>query len=90
MRKILAFSMMLGAAVMMAAQSRGPEAAMAAAAKALLSTLDEAQTAKIKLPFDSEERFNWHFIPRDPRKGLPLKQMNEQQRKAAFALLKTG
>jgi hypothetical protein len=88
-RKILAFSMMLGAAVMMAAQSRGPEAAMAAAAKALLSTLDEAQTAKIKWPFDSEERFNWHFIPRE-RQGLSLKAMDERQRKAAFALLGAG
>ena len=89
MRKILAFSTMLGAAVIMAAQSRGAEAEMAAAAKALIATLDEAQTAKIKWPFDSEERFNWHFIPRE-RQGLSLKAMNDAQRKAAFALLRAG
>ena len=90
MRKIVAFFMMLGAAAIMAAQSaRGPEAEMAAAAKALLATLDEAQAAKIKWAFDSEERFNWHFIPRE-RQGLPLKAMNERQRKAAFALLRAG
>jgi hypothetical protein len=81
--------MMLGAAVIMAAQSRGPEAEMAAAVKALIATLDEAQTAKIKWPFDSEERFNWHFIPRE-RQGLSLKAMNDAQRKAAFALLRAG
>jgi hypothetical protein len=87
--KIAALSIMLGAAVIMAAQSRGPEADMAAAAKALLETLDESQAAKIKWPFDSEERFNWHFIPRE-RQGLPLKSMDERQRKAAFALLRAG
>ena len=89
MAKIVALSMMLAAAVIMAAQSRGPEAEMAAAAKALLSTLDEGQAAKIKWPFDSEERFNWHFVPRE-RQGLSLKAMNEDQRKAAFALLRAG
>ena len=89
MAKTVALSMMLGAAAIMAAQSRGPEAEMAAAARSLLSTLDAAQTAKIKWPFDSEERFNWHFIPRE-RQGLSLKAMNEDQRKAAFALLRAG
>jgi hypothetical protein len=87
--KIAALSIMLGAAVIMAAQSRGPEAEMAAAAKALLSTLDQPQTDKIKWPFESEERFNWHFIPRE-RQGLSLKAMDERQRKAAFALLRAG
>jgi len=66
-----------------------PEQVMAAAAKTLLASLDEAQQAKIRFAMDSEERFNWHFIPRD-RKGLPLKMMTPPQRDAAFALLKTG
>lgn len=78
----------LGAAARMAEQGR-PEAAMARAAAAFLSSLDEAQRTRATFPFDSDERFNWHFIPRE-RKGLPLKEMTPAQRDAAFALLKTG
>jgi hypothetical protein len=37
-------------------------------------------------PFASEERRNWHYIPRQ-RRGVPLKQMTEAQRRAAKALL---
>jgi hypothetical protein len=67
-----------------------PDAAMAAAAKALVASLgDTPARAKIMFAFDDEERFNWHFIPR-ARKGLPLKEMTEPQRAAAMALLKTG
>jgi hypothetical protein len=78
-----------GCAVILAAQTTRPEPAMAAAAKALLSTLDEGQRAKIALPFGSDERMNWNFVPM-VRKGLTLKEMNEAQRKAAFALLRAG
>ena len=78
----------LGAGVRVAEQGR-PEVAMAAAAKAFLATLDEAQRAKAQFAFDSEERFNWHYIPR-VRKGLPLAEMKPAQRDAAIALLKTG
>ena len=71
----------LGAAARMAEQSR-PEVAMTRAATELLAALDDAQRAKIQFPFESEERFNWHFIPRE-RKGLPLKEMSESQREKA-------
>jgi hypothetical protein len=78
----------LGLSAHVAEQAR-PEVAMARAASNFLATLDTDQLAKVQLPFDSEERFNWHFIPRQ-RKGLPLKEMNPAQREAAFALLRTG
>ncbi len=39
--------------------------------------------------FDSPERINWHFIPRE-RNGLPIKEMNGEQRALAFGLLHTG
>ena len=89
--KIMIFSVVLlalGVSAHVAEQSR-PEVAMASAAKAFLTSLDEAQRAKVQFPFDSEERFNWHYIPR-VRKGLPLAEMTPIQRDAAFALLKTG
>lgn len=78
----------LGAGVHVTEQGR-PEAVMARAAESFLNTLDAAQKTKVQFPFDSEERFNWHFIPR-ARKGLPLAEMTPAQRDSAFALLKTG
>jgi hypothetical protein len=64
-------------------------ATMADAAQAFLASLDVARKAKAQLPFDAEERFNWHFTP-VPRAGLPLKQMTPAQRQKAFALLQVG
>jgi hypothetical protein len=62
---------------------------MADAANWLLATLKTDQKAKISFDFKGEERENWHFIPRE-RKGLPLKEMNPEQRLLAHALLNTG
>jgi len=62
---------------------------MAVVTQRFLQLLTPEQRAQATYPFDNEERFNWHFVPRN-RKGLPLKQMNEEQRKAAMTLLKTG
>jgi hypothetical protein len=80
--------LILSGSAYLAEQAR-PEAAMATAAKGFLTTLDAAQLAKAQWAFDSEERFNWHYIPRT-RQGLPLKEMTPAQRDAAVALLKTG
>ncbi|HZA37210.1 MAG TPA: DUF3500 domain-containing protein [Vicinamibacterales bacterium] len=66
-----------------------PATTMAAAARTFLGTLDSAQKTKAQLPFDSEERFNWFYIPKD-RVGLPLKQMTPAQREATLALLHAG
>jgi hypothetical protein len=71
------------------AHAQSPAADMAKAARAFLATLDEGQSKLAKLPFDSEERFNWFFVPR-ARVGLPLKQMTAAQRDAARALLEAG
>ena len=62
---------------------------MAAAARAFLGSLDGAQVPAARFPFDSEERFNWHFIPR-PRAGVALKQLNASQQNAALDLLRAG
>lgn len=64
-------------------------AAMTASATQFLAALNEEQRARARFAFEDEERLNWHFIPR-PRKGLPLKEMTEAQRKLAEALLRTG
>jgi hypothetical protein len=62
---------------------------MATAASRVLASLDKEQAALATFPFDSPERLNWHFIPRE-RKGLPIKAMTSAQRPLAFGLLHTG
>ncbi|HLF94284.1 MAG TPA: DUF3500 domain-containing protein [Planctomycetota bacterium] len=62
---------------------------MAAAAGAFWKSLAPDQQKKAGFEFKDAERLNWHFIPRE-RKGLPIKEMKEDQRKLALALLATG
>jgi hypothetical protein len=62
---------------------------MAGAANKFLSALDGDQKAKASFDFKSDERQNWHFIPKE-RKGLTVKEMTSAQRKLAFALLHSG
>lgn len=56
-------------------------------AAAFLNGLTDAQREKALFPFDSAERFNWHFVPRE-RKGIPVKELDSLQLQAAFALLR--
>ena len=89
------YAVSLGLALMaVGMDSRASEAdevsaGMATAANAFLGTLDQAQRAKVQLAFDSDERFNWFYIPKD-REGLPLKQMSPPQQRAALALVEKG
>jgi hypothetical protein len=62
---------------------------IAAAANAFLETLDADQRAMAVFPFESDERHNWHFIPKK-RLGLPLKNMNAAQQKLALAVIESA
>src|SRR3989454_8547015 len=62
---------------------------MAAAANNFLVTLTTEQAAKASYSLNDNERFNWHFIPRE-RKGLPLKEMKPEHKHLAHALLSTA
>jgi len=86
---------LVGVAVL--SHSAEPEGAkMAAAADKLLGLLSAEQKSKAAFDFEARERTNWHFVPmqtadkKPSRKGLPLADMNAEQRQAALALLKTG
>ena len=63
--------------------------AMVKAAQGFLNSLTPEQKAKATFSFADDQRFDWHFVPQD-RKGLPLKEMNEAQRKAAMGLLSSA
>ena len=56
------------------------------AAQQFQQSLDDNQEDKLMYDFEHEERYNWHFVPRE-RNGLPIKAMNEEQREAAMQLL---
>lgn len=83
---LIAASLVFGA---LRSEAHDASTDMAQAAKNWLATLSPDQAAKARFEFKSEERTNWHFIPR-PRKGLPIKEMTQEQRLLAHALLATG
>jgi hypothetical protein len=60
---------------------------MTEAAQGYLESLSDEQRAKSQLEYETPKRVEWHFIPKDERKGLQIKEMDETQRKAAHALL---
>ncbi|HEU0183993.1 MAG TPA: DUF3500 domain-containing protein, partial [Blastocatellia bacterium] len=80
---IVAWSVIDGVARMRSA------AVMAEAANKFIVSLTPEQKAKASFEFGDAQRFDWHFIPRD-RKGVPLKDLDENQRKLAMEFMKSG
>ena len=70
-------------------QADTPAEAMAESANNFLVSLTPEQKAKAVFELKADERFNWHFIPRN-REGLPLKEMTTAQRHLAYALLNSA
>jgi hypothetical protein len=71
-------------------QEKPTAVSMKAAAVDFLGTLDETQTSVAVMPYESAERLDWHFIPKDKRKGLQVKNMTEAQQESAFHLLRAA
>src|SRR5262245_26693972 len=57
-------------------------------ANKFLSSLTANQKKKALYDFKSDERYNWHFVPKNDRKGILLSDINDQQKQQAFGLLK--
>ncbi|SDK23767.1 Protein of unknown function [Catalinimonas alkaloidigena] len=62
---------------------------MREAALALLESVDEAQRQTMCRTMEDEERQNWYYVPHD-REGLMLKNMTLDQRRRAFALMRSA
>lgn len=62
---------------------------MTKAANNFLNSLTPEQRAKATYKFEDDQRFDWHFIPKE-RKGLPLREMTARQKELAQALLCAG
>jgi hypothetical protein len=69
---------------------QGVGGGMTRTAEEFLKTLSEQQRERVVLAFDSPRRTDWHFIPKNDRKGLQIKDMTPEQRKAAHALLRSA
>ena len=63
---------------------------MTVAAERFVESLDAKQRETTLLPYDSPTRFEWHFIPKEYRKGLQIKHMTDDQRKLAHNLLRSS
>ncbi len=59
-----------------------------ARASDFLSLLDSGQIEKAQYDFEDNERFDWHYVPRE-RNGITFNDLNEKQRQAALALLRS-
>lgn len=66
-----------------------PGISMTEAGKSYLASLGAEQREVSLMAYDTPQRVDWHFIPKDQRKGLQIKHMNPKQRKAAHALLRS-
>jgi hypothetical protein len=62
---------------------------MAMAAQNFWASLTPEQQAKAGFPFDSDNRYDWHFIPR-VRKGLTWNDMTSDQQALGHAFLASG
>ncbi len=80
------FSLLLPAVV--SAQS-APAVDPTSAAQGFLATLRPELRSECLLPFEGEERTTWSYLP-GRRRGLPLKRMNEAERKEAHAMLRVA
>jgi hypothetical protein len=62
---------------------------MAEAASNFLAALSPDQKRRVTYLFKDQERRNLHFFP-IPRRGVPMKELNDAQRALGHALLSTG
>jgi hypothetical protein len=87
---ITTFAVILTTVVIYDAESRRRSAlAMIEAANTFLAALTPEQRAKAVFEFSNEQRFDWHYVPRE-RIGISFKELDANQRKLAHDFLKTG
>jgi hypothetical protein len=87
----LLVSLPISLAAVAGAEPPSPPSAPSASAAALeLVRLAEGEArGKLMQPFSDEARSDWHYTPRQ-RTGITYREMNDAQRKATTALLRTA
>lgn len=84
MRSVLLFTL---ATFLLIGGTYAQNSALVSRANDFLNSLDAAQAEKARYSFGDEEKFNWHFVPRE-RNGISFNDLDDRQRQAALALLK--
>src|SRR5688572_104502 len=69
--------------------ARADLSGMASAAHKFLESLTAKQKNNVQFDFDDNERYNWHYVPKN-RKGIALKELEMAQYTAAMDLLRTA
>ncbi|HMJ91300.1 MAG TPA: DUF3500 domain-containing protein [Candidatus Acidoferrum sp.] len=87
MKRTLIALALFSAAVLCPAHEAAVE--MSKAANEFLNSLSPELKTKTTFELKSDERLNWHFIPK-LRKGVTLKELSSQQKNLAMALLHSG
>lgn len=96
MRRLLAVSLLMVVALSAASAlayfklAKSGEVMTEEATK-FLAALTPEQRTKATFAYDDPKRVDWHFIPKEgdkEREGLKVREMTDEQRKAAHALLK--
>ena len=64
--------------------------ALAESGQAFLLTLNPDQLDKALIPFQDERRVDWHFIPKDSRKGLSFAELSDTQSQLLWAFWETA
>jgi hypothetical protein len=86
----------LATVAMIGREERTSADQMSEAADQFLASLTEDQRKKAVFEFDDPHRTGWFFTPQQDkdknftRKGVRLEELNDEQKKKALALLKTG
>jgi Protein of unknown function (DUF3500) len=87
---LIALPLSLAARLASAVEPPAPGVPSASAAALALVALTTGETrAKLLLPFTDEARSDWHYTPRR-RPGIAWRDMNDAQRQATTALLRTA
>jgi hypothetical protein len=84
----LLVSLPISLAAVAGAEPPSPPSASAAAIELVRLAEGEAR-GKLMQPFSDEARSDWHYTPRQ-RTGIAYREMNDAQRKATTALLRTA
>ena len=62
---------------------------ISAKANAFISLLSATERNKAVYPFDTTERYRFHYIPQNDRKGISINELNTRQQSALMGLLRS-
>jgi hypothetical protein len=90
---VIAITSIVGVTLMSSRDSDGAndeqQPSGAPAAKSLLQALPESKRSQAQLPFESDERTKWHYVPMK-RAGVPLADLDGNQKAFVDSLLRSA